>query len=45
MYRVDRILQRPVGRSHLEDLIAGLDEPAGATMALAKAQGAITLFI
>ena len=28
-----------------EDLIDGLDEPAGATMALAQAQGAITLFI
>jgi peroxiredoxin family protein len=28
-----------------EDLIDGLDEPAGATMALAEAQGAITLFI
>jgi peroxiredoxin family protein len=28
-----------------EDLIEGLDEPAGATMALAEAQGAITLFI
>ena len=28
-----------------EDLIEGLDEPAGATMALAQAQGAITLFI
>jgi len=28
-----------------EDLIDGLDEPAGATKALAEAQGAITLFI
>ncbi len=28
-----------------EDLIDGLDEPAGATLALAEAQGAITLFI
>jgi len=28
-----------------EDLIAGLEEPAGATKALADAQGAITLFI
>jgi peroxiredoxin family protein len=28
-----------------EDLIDGLEEPAGATMALAEAQGAITLFI
>ena len=28
-----------------EDLIDGLDEPAGATAALAAAQGAITLFI
>ena len=28
-----------------EDLIDGLDEPAGATKALADAQGAITLFI
>ena len=28
-----------------EDLVDGLDEPAGATMALAQAQGAITLFI
>jgi peroxiredoxin family protein len=28
-----------------EDLIDGLDEPAGATMALAEANGAITLFI
>ena len=28
-----------------EDLIDGLDEPAGATMALAEAKGAITLFI
>jgi peroxiredoxin family protein len=28
-----------------EDLIDGLDEPAGATMALAEAQGASTLFI
>jgi peroxiredoxin family protein len=28
-----------------EDLIDGLDEPAGATTALAEAQGAITLFI
>ena len=28
-----------------EDLIDGLDEPAGATMALDAAQGAITLFI
>jgi peroxiredoxin family protein len=28
-----------------EDLIDGLDEPAGATVALAEAQGAITLFI
>ena len=28
-----------------EDLIDGLDEPAGATTALAAAQGAITLFI
>jgi peroxiredoxin family protein len=28
-----------------EDLIDGLDEPAGATLALAQAQGAITLFI
>ena len=28
-----------------EDLIDGLDEPAGATVALAQAQGAITLFI
>jgi peroxiredoxin family protein len=28
-----------------EDLIEGLEEPAGATMALAEAQGAITLFI
>jgi peroxiredoxin family protein len=28
-----------------EDLIDGLEEPAGATAALAEAQGAITLFI
>jgi peroxiredoxin family protein len=28
-----------------EDLIEGLDEPAGAAVALAEAQGAITLFI
>lgn len=28
-----------------QELIDGLDEPAGATMALAEAQGAITLFI
>jgi len=28
-----------------EDLVEGLDEPAGATTALAEAQGAITLFI
>jgi peroxiredoxin family protein len=28
-----------------EDLIEGLDEPAGATTALAEAQGAVTLFI
>jgi peroxiredoxin family protein len=28
-----------------EDLVDGLEEPAGATTALAKAQGAITLFI
>jgi len=28
-----------------EDLVDGLDEPAGATTALAEAQGAITLFI
>jgi peroxiredoxin family protein len=28
-----------------EDLIEGLEEPAGATTALADAQGAITLFI
>jgi peroxiredoxin family protein len=28
-----------------EDLIEGLDQPAGATTALAEAQGAITLFI
>jgi peroxiredoxin family protein len=28
-----------------EDLIDGLDDPAGATLALAEAQGAITLFI
>ena len=28
-----------------EDLIEGLEEPAGATTALAEAQGAITLFI
>jgi peroxiredoxin family protein len=28
-----------------DDLIDGLEEPAGATMALAEAQGAITLFI
>ncbi len=28
-----------------EDLIDGLEEPAGATKALADAQGAITLFI
>jgi len=28
-----------------EDLIDGLEEPAGATSALAEAQGAITLFI
>ena len=28
-----------------EDLIDGLEEPAGATSALLEAQGAITLFI
>lgn len=30
---------------HLEDLVDGLDEPAGATTALLEAEGAITLFI
>jgi peroxiredoxin family protein len=44
-----RLLTEPAQKIDLglkrEDLIDELDEPAGATKALADAQGAITLFI